>query len=115
MARWLQFMVQTAIRSAVGRQGGGFRLGKDSTMNITYLIGWIVIGIVAGWLAGLITKEDHSVWGDLVLGLLGAVVAGVVVSGLGQEGNFILSIVAATVGAIVLVILKNLIVGRNTV
>jgi len=77
---------------------------------------WIVIGIVAGWLAGLITKEDHSIWGDLVLGLLGAFVAGLVVKQIGPETNSILfSIIAATIGAIVLVLLKNLIVGRRAV
>ena len=80
---------------------------------IGQIIGWIVIGIVAGWLAGKITKEDHNIVGDLVLGLLGALVAGFVVNGLGQEGNFIFSIIAATIGAIVLVILKNLIAGRS--
>ena len=78
---------------------------------------WIVIGIVAGWLAGLITKEDHSIWGDLVLGLLGAFIAGLVVrQAVGPDSNNILfSIVAATVGAIVLVILKNLVVGRRAI
>jgi uncharacterized membrane protein YeaQ/YmgE (transglycosylase-associated protein family) len=84
-------------------------------MDLMWVLGWIVIGIVAGWLAGMITKQDHSIWGDLVLGLLGALVAGFVVSGLGEQGNFLFSIIAATIGAVILVILKNLIVGRGAV
>jgi uncharacterized membrane protein YeaQ/YmgE (transglycosylase-associated protein family) len=52
---------------------------------------WIVIGVVAGWLAGLITKDDHSIVGDLILGLLGALVAGFVVGQIGPESNSICS------------------------
>ena len=101
---------------AVSRRCDGInRPREDNAVDIMWVLGWIVIGIVAGWLAGLITKDDHNVIGDLVLGLLGAVIAGFVVGGLGQEGNFVYSIIAATIGAVVLVILKNLIVGRGAV
>jgi uncharacterized membrane protein YeaQ/YmgE (transglycosylase-associated protein family) len=75
---------------------------------------WIVIGVVAGWLAGLITKDDHSIVGDLILGLLGALVAGFVVGQIGPESNSILfSIIAATIGAVVLVLLKNMLFGSR--
>ncbi len=74
-------------------------------------IAWI-IGIVAGWLAGVITRSDRSIWGDLLLGLAGAFVAGLVVDGVGD--SFWGSIVAATVAAVVLVLAKNMILGRRT-
>ena len=48
-------------------------------MNIVL---WIILGIVAGWLAGVITRTDRSIWGDLVLGLVGAFVGGLVTDGL---------------------------------
>lgn len=76
---------------------------------------WIIIGIVAGWLAGLITKTDRGIWGDLVLGLAGALVAGFIVEGsVGQDAGFWSSLIAATIAAVVLVLLKNWILGRRT-
>ena len=76
---------------------------------------WIIIGIVAGWLAGLITRTDRSIWGDLVLGLVGALVAGFIVEGsVGEDAGFIGSLIAATIAAVILVLLKNWIMGRRT-
>lgn len=77
------------------------------------LVIWAVIGIAAGWLAGVITKTDRSIWGDLVLGLIGAFVAGFVVDGIGPDNSLIWSIVAAAIAAVILVWLKNLIMGRG--
>jgi uncharacterized membrane protein YeaQ/YmgE (transglycosylase-associated protein family) len=74
---------------------------------------WAVIGIAAGWLAGLITRTDRNIWGDLVLGLIGAFVAGLVVNGIGPGNSLLWSIVAATIAAVVLVLLKNLITNRT--
>ncbi len=79
------------------------------------LISWIIIGIVAGWLAGLITRTDRSIWGDLVLGLVGALVAGFIVEGsVGDDAGFWGSLIAATIATVVLVLLKNWIMGRRT-
>lgn len=78
-------------------------------------ISWIIVGIVAGWLAGVITKSDRSIWGDLVLGLAGALLAGFIVEGsVGGDNGLIASIIAATVAAVVLVFVKNWILGRST-
>ncbi len=77
-------------------------------------IGWIIVGIVAGWLAGVITRTDRSIWGDLVLGLAGALIAGLVTDGLvGGDSGLITSIVVAAVFAALLVLLKNFILNRN--
>lgn len=35
-------------------------------------IAWIIVGIAAGWLAGVITRTDRNIFGDLILGLIGA-------------------------------------------
>ena len=82
-------------------------------MDLRNILIWAVIGIVAGWLAGLITKTDRSIWGDLILGLIGAFVAGFVVDGIGPDNSLLWSIVAATIAAVILVWLKNLIMGRS--
>ena len=77
------------------------------------IIAWIVIGVVAGWLAGVVTRTDRNIWGDLVLGLVGAFVAGLVVNGI-DDDNLIFSIIAAAIAAVVLVLLKNMILGRRS-
>lgn len=78
-------------------------------------IWWIIIGIAAGWLAGVITKSDRSIWGDLVLGLAGALLAGFIVEGsVGGDSGLIGSLIAATIAAVVLVFVKNWILGRSS-
>ena len=78
------------------------------------IIVWIVVGIVAGWLAGVITRTDRSIWGDLVLGLIGAFVGGLVTDEMvGGDAGFISSVIVATIAAVVLVWLKNLILNRD--
>jgi uncharacterized membrane protein YeaQ/YmgE (transglycosylase-associated protein family) len=76
-------------------------------------IGFIITGIVAGWLAGVVTKSDRSIWGDLVLGLAGALIAGLVTDGLINGDSLIVAIIAAAIAAIVLVLLKNMIMSRT--
>ena len=77
---------------------------------------WIILGIAAGWLAGVITRSDRSIWGDLALGLVGAFVAGLIVDGsVGGDAGFWGSLVAATIAAVILVFLKNMIMGRRSV
>jgi uncharacterized membrane protein YeaQ/YmgE (transglycosylase-associated protein family) len=76
-------------------------------------IGFIITGIVAGWLAGVVTRSDRSIWGDLVLGLAGALVAGLVTDGLINGDSLIVAIIAAAIAAIVLVLLKNMIMSRS--
>jgi len=79
------------------------------------IIAWIIVGIVAGWLAGVITRSDRSIWGDLLLGLAGALLAGFIVEGaVGGDSSLIGSIIAATIAAVVLVLLKNWILGRSS-
>ena len=75
---------------------------------------WIVVGIAAGWLAGVITRTDRSIWGDLLLGLVGAFVAGLVTDGLvGGDAGFISSVIVAAIAAAILVLIKNAIFGGD--
>lgn len=77
-------------------------------------ISWIIVGIAAGWLAGVITRSDRSIWGDLILGLIGAFVAGLITDGLvGGDAGLITSIIVAAIAAAVLVFIKNAIMSRS--
>ena len=72
---------------------------------------WIILGAVAGWIAGVITKSSHGIIEDILLGIIGAFVGGFIMNSLGQVGvtgfNFY-SIMVAVVGAVVLIVLGRL-------
>lgn len=77
-------------------------------------IGWIVGGIIAGWLAGVITKTDRGILGDLVLGLAGGLLAGWLTDiSFGGDSNWLLSIAIATIFAVILVVIKNAVLSRR--
>lgn len=75
------------------------------------LLGWIVIGILAGWLTGkLMRGAGYGILMDLILGLIGAVIGGWIFGLLGISSyGFLGSLTAATVGAIVLVAIARLV------
>jgi uncharacterized membrane protein YeaQ/YmgE (transglycosylase-associated protein family) len=73
---------------------------------------FILIGIVAGWLAGKLVKGGgFGLIGDLVVGVLGAVIGGWLFSTLGVSsgGGLIGAILVATVGAVVLLVIVRFI------
>ncbi len=74
------------------------------------LLGWIVIGIIAGWLTGkLMRGAGYGIVMDLILGLIGAVIGGWVFGLLGIAAYGVLgSLAAATVGAVILVAIVRL-------
>jgi uncharacterized membrane protein YeaQ/YmgE (transglycosylase-associated protein family) len=75
------------------------------------LIWFLVVGIVAGWLAGVLVKGGgFGVLGDLVIGVIGAFIGGLLFNSLGVAGSGLLgSIVVATIGAVVLLFIVRLI------
>lgn len=69
---------------------------------------WIVFGALVGWVASLIMKTDEQqgALGNILLGIIGAVVGGFVMNLLGQPGvnDFnIYSFVVALLGAVIVV------------
>lgn len=83
-------------------------------------LAWLVVGAVAGWLAGLLVKGDEGlgVIGHILLGLAGALIGGWVVSLLTgndpMDGVFDIStLVTAVIGAVVLVLLGSMVMGRR--
>jgi len=80
-------------------------------MTITDLIIFLVIGAVAGWLAGVIMKGGgYGLVGDIIVGVIGSLIGGWLFGLLGiAAGGLIGSIVAAVVGAIILIAILRLI------
>ena len=79
-------------------------------MNITGLFIFLVIGAVAGWLAGTIMKGGgFGLLGNIVVGIVGGILGGFLFGLLGLVAyGLIGSIVTATVGALVLLYLVRL-------
>ena len=72
---------------------------------------FIIIGLVAGWLAGVIMKGGgYGVIGDIVVGIIGAVLGGWLFSTMGvATGGLLGAIIVATIGAIILIALLRVI------
>ncbi len=70
-----------------------------------HLLWFLLVGLIAGWLAGKLTKgSGYGVVGDIVIGVIGAFVGGFLFRLVGlSAGGTIGSIIVATIGAIVLV------------
>jgi len=82
------------------------------------IIGWIVLGLIAGWLASKImgTSSSQGMLTDIVLGVVGAVVGGFLFSLFGTAGvtGFnIWSLIVATIGAVIVVWLYHNFAGRR--
>jgi uncharacterized membrane protein YeaQ/YmgE (transglycosylase-associated protein family) len=87
------------------------------------LISWLIVGAIAGWLAGMLVKGDESmgIIGHVVLGIIGALVGGFVVGLVTPGGRDYINginietIVTATIGAVIAVVLWNAVLGRSRV
>jgi uncharacterized membrane protein YeaQ/YmgE (transglycosylase-associated protein family) len=84
------------------------------------IISWLVVGAIAGWLAGLLVKGDEGlgVIGHVLLGIVGAIVGGFLAGVLFQadplDGVFDIStIVTAVIGAIIVVLVVSALMGRR--
>ena len=78
------------------------------------LLGWILLGLIAGWLAGKLSRgRGFGCIGDILLGLIGSVIGGWIFTKLGivHEHTFLFSLAVATVGAVVLVSVAHLFFG----
>jgi len=75
------------------------------------LIAWLIIGAVAGWLAGSFVKGGgFGLIGDIIVGIIGAFVGGWLAGALhiGIGGGWISAIVTATLGAVVFLLVLRL-------
>ena len=81
-------------------------------MGIESIIVWLIVGAIAGWLAGLIVKgAGFGLLGNIVIGIIGAVVAGWLLPQLGVNlgTGIIRSIINAAIGGVVVLVILSLI------
>jgi uncharacterized membrane protein YeaQ/YmgE (transglycosylase-associated protein family) len=83
------------------------------------LLAWIIVGLIAGWLASLVMKGGSgSVLGDIILGIVGALVGGFLAGALFNvpdpiSGLNVTTIIVAFLGAIVVIAIVRALSGRR--
>ena len=81
-------------------------------MDATAIVVLLIVGAIAGWLAGQIVKgSGFGLVGDIVVGIVGAVIAGWLLPTLGIPlgGGIIGAIISALIGAIILLVIIRLV------
>ena len=81
------------------------------------IIGWIVLGLIAGFIASkIVNKSGEGFFLDIVLGIVGAIVGGFIFSAVGASGvtGFNLwSMIVAIIGAIIVLVIYHAVAGRR--
>jgi uncharacterized membrane protein YeaQ/YmgE (transglycosylase-associated protein family) len=68
------------------------------------IIGWIVVGAIAGWIAEKMTSSDHGLLTNIVVGIVGGVLGGFLANAFNLQiaGGFVSALIVATIGAVIL-------------
>ncbi len=82
------------------------------------IIGWVVLGAIAGWLASIVTKRNEQMGciANIVAGVVGALIGGFIFSlfgGQGVTGFNIYSLIVAFIGAVIVLAIWNAVSGRR--
>ena len=84
------------------------------------LVSWIIVGLIAGWLAGLVIKGGgYGCIGDVIVGVIGGLLGGWGASyffhlGDAMSGINLQSIIVAFIGAVAFVVILRLVSGRRS-
>ena len=76
------------------------------------IIAWLIVGAIAGWLAGLIVKgAGFGLVGNIIIGIIGAVLAGWLLPQLGIRlgSGWVGEIINAAIGGIIVLVILSLI------
>ena len=79
-------------------------------MEFGMFVSWVVVGLLAGWLAGSVMKGGgYGLVGDMVLGLIGSVVGGWLFWALSVSagGGLVPTVFAAFVGAVIVIVAQR--------
>jgi uncharacterized membrane protein YeaQ/YmgE (transglycosylase-associated protein family) len=102
---WNRRAISTKVEVLSSQTGG-------NSMGIESIIVWLIVGAIAGWLAGLIVKGGgFGLLGNIVIGIIGAVVAGWLLPTLGVHlGTGIIgAIIDSVIGGVVVLVIISLV------
>jgi uncharacterized membrane protein YeaQ/YmgE (transglycosylase-associated protein family) len=109
-------MRQSKNRLSFGYVASGWSLlgdkNRGEAMDVQTLIIWLIVGAIAGWLAGMVVKGGgYGLIGDIIVGIIGALIAGWLLPQIGIVigGGVIAAIINAFIGAVILLLLLRLI------
>ncbi len=75
------------------------------------ILSWIIVGLIAGWLAEQLSGRDHGLLTNMVVGIIGALIGGFMFTSLlgfsYERGINLPTIFVATIGAVVLLLLRD--------
>ncbi|MGB3893366.1 GlsB/YeaQ/YmgE family stress response membrane protein [Mycolicibacter sinensis] len=79
-------------------------LARSSTLTSVGWIGYIIIGAIAGWIAGMIMKTKYGLLTDVVVGVVGALIGGFLLSFVVDtaSGGWWFTLFTAILGAVIL-------------
>jgi uncharacterized membrane protein YeaQ/YmgE (transglycosylase-associated protein family) len=81
------------------------------------IISWIILGLIAGFIGSkIVDRQGQGFWLDIVLGIIGALVGGFLFDlfgAAGVTGLNIYSMIVAVIGAIVVLLIYNAVMGRR--
>jgi uncharacterized membrane protein YeaQ/YmgE (transglycosylase-associated protein family) len=76
------------------------------------LVWWLVVGLIAGFLASLVMRGGYGIVGDIIIGIVGAFIGGFLASLVGiGAGGLIGTIIIAFIGACILIAILRLVSG----
>jgi len=81
-------------------------------VDVQALIIWLIVGGVAGWLAGMVVKGGgYGLIGDIIVGIIGGLIAGWLLPQIGivTGGGIIGAIINAFIGAVILLLILRLV------
>ena len=86
-------------------------LARSTTLTNVGWIGYIIIGAIAGWIAGMIMKTKEGLLLDIVVGVVGALIGGFLLSFVGDtaQGGWWFTLFTAILGAVILLWLLRLV------
>lgn len=87
-------------------------------LNPGGLLAWLIVGLIAGWLAGQFMKGGgYGIVGDIIVGIIGAFIGGFLAGllGIGGSAGLIGSIVIAFIGAVILIAVLRAVSGGRKV
>ena len=85
------------------------------------ILSWIIVGLIAGWLAGLVMRGGgYGVLGDIIIGIVGALVGGFLAAALFNVPNPLSGINLTTIfisflGAVIMIAILRMLGGRRSV
>jgi uncharacterized membrane protein YeaQ/YmgE (transglycosylase-associated protein family) len=88
------------------------RGNRGDGMSIESIIIFLIVGAIAGWLAGLVVKgSGFGLIGDIIVGIIGALIAGWLLPRLGIHigAGIVGEIIEAFIGAVILLIILRLV------